>query len=803
MAKPFKTIDTTLFDEPIVVPYRSIGSLTLVTGDTTEAQPMVPPFVTHIGNGNPEMALLSLRRELQAEILDLTTVLYPAWTGFVRTCSGLATDEYSIGPDGEIIFNQTYAEERATDQDGDWASIIRGKTQSKSVSSGRMAKLLSEALQCEQVGSNADTPVKFPVTKTITNLRYTKWSDKNDRYYSLSLKNWWKLCEENPDPHYTEEDAWKMFDKNHEPGMVGIFDNAHDCAELYDSRHMDYESRSEYLFSNEQRFIDIEVGQLKAVRKEDGVTSQTSPILLRRIRIKPQFLCGLSSKSVIMRRNPDILMSTDDVDIVEHVERLKVLDIEFDEPEILDEYTPPTERRFEQPYFNNDQPVQRLMKLGILASKDIPHLLQGFHASLFLMVNANGEPVALIDTKRGGSVGYSFRIPPVIWYRDGKLMISNPEDYMNRALSTVDLHVRRPDGSSAGAWPRNLSDLERYPVKGNLTQLAIQKFVASFGFDVVESESLNAVGKSLVSQVVAVDYSTYPGTKREFMEKIVTAMKAKFGMYPCFASGKGKSPDIRKYPLTKDLSPIWVKGANVNPRRSGNILSQLMRSLKLKETFTVAVVSGTNFSRPRDKGNWTQVLITPSGIEKQKLEHLLMERATTYIDLDDDNSLVDFTTTGIHHRLNGTKVLVYMAPPKPPKRIGKLIDEYGNKFVPGATSQATIGSIPVDLILPIQELLSKDTAHHLLRDAKEAVMHWNGKTITVLLIQMRLFRTASPSENLESRKTYVRCRGVEGHGIRAATRRGGAKPIPIVQDPSYAIAVQQCIHRVKEITGLP
>ncbi len=788
------------------VPYRPIG---LVQKVGEEPEVLYPAYVNHIRNCKWSDAIRSLRRERAMELLALASSSYRTWTGFIRSCSSLESNTFAIDPNGSIVVNENWANSRAVDQDGDWGSvpiIDNSKEGPPEPPKGRANSVMGKALAQVGIETNdgCSCLIKHPFTMHVPILKQVPWTPSLDKYYSFSLKDWASLQTHQEVPNYSREDQWEMYEKNHAPNLVGPLTNAHNAAELYDSQNMDYLERLDYLFSLPERHEDIELGQLRAMRKEGKEVETNYPILLRGIVIDPEWRPCLSSKRTVMRSSDAALAAIDSYDSRDYVERLRRLHITFGEPQPKEEFKlnntkPPTN------YFNNGDMVGRLKAVGALQIAEVPHHLEGYHSCVMRLTDGYGHPVALVDTKRHGSVGYTFRVPPVVWWDGEHVMLSNPEDYLNTMFTESNFAINSQEYGYRGMWPRTTKDLQWYNTKSTLAQNAIQKFVSSFGLDVVESDHLEIVGKFTIGLTIAVDYSTWPEAPALFMAKIVEAFEKTFGVIPCYAGGKSSNPDVRKYVLARlDGTPLTVpEGKPCNPRRCGNILSQLSRSAVLKDDMTVAVVSGINYNKesapPRNK---TQVLITPTGIDKQRFKELFMERVSLIMEPGQDDKESDFTGIKEVHKMDGSKGIVYTAPPKAVTKIGKLVDRYGNKFVPGETLQATLkDGTPIDLIFPVQEMLAKDNAHALLENAREEVMEWNGQTLTVLVITARFFRTTAASENLPARRRITTARGIDGKAIERACRKIGVRPIKSKPDYSFADGLLTTIDEILEWTA--
>jgi hypothetical protein len=262
---------------------------------------------------------------------------------------------------------------------------------------------------------------------------------------------------------------------------------------------------------------------------------------------------------------------------------------------------------------------------------------------------------------------------------------------------------------------------------------------------------------------------------------------------------KGDDRRVRKHAWAHEngLHPWWADTRS-NPKRAAQIRSQLSRAIH-KCTMRVAIT----LSRPLDvnpielqddeRGTEFQTYITPSGISKQQVT-TAFGRRITHTPPPDEELAVGKWTAVPYWTVTGELRMCWSAGPRQTADIGKLVDKHGQKTVPmalglhawtesrkqvmveqtataGRRRKSVVSRTPIDMLIPIHELMAKDL-EWLLDDAKqEAVQLDDGREIVAWVTDMVFYRTGAATENMLVRTRNRWVKGIDAHMLVAAMHR--------------------------------
>ena len=214
---------------------------------------------------------------------------------------------------------------------------------------------------------------------------------------------------------------------------------------------------------------------------------------------------------------------------------------------------------------------------------------------------------------------------------------------------------------------------------------------------------------------------------------------------------------------------ILDKEGLASPHRAAMGRSQLLRAL-VPAKMTVAIVK---------MDTMMQVQITPSGIEKQRtVEAFLPQVFSTESKYHDYLKAHGLTTSESPATIVNYKTWqndnrrCWTIGARNAIKIGKLIDEFGNKFMPRFTKQMVainyndMTSVDVDIVFPINELVDKDAHHVYLKGAVERdLVLEDGRTVKCMLLTKTLYRTGAASENVPPRWRMCSFKGIDSFPI--------------------------------------
>jgi len=770
-------------------------------------QDVEPIYIAQLKNNRIDVARTSAAKEIMLSLVRELGITAKGYEAPIALSAGVPAGFFAL--DGHrIIVNEAWALDRALDADGDRAWLIFNK-------SGEKAAL-----------------VKYPITKPVPVLERVRGLPK-ETFYDFTIVDMRNLLNEYPigfnykrnekgELELSEIDEWEEFDKSHMNVPVGLLTSNWNTYELWQTRGWDYADRIKYFMQNPQRFEDIESGGMKAARKA-GQAATVADILSFNMRLTNRFSWALTSTGSIGSMTPDRIewiLSPKPNFISELVKDIRMLNIHEDDCFV--KTNPPRQTFIPKPKIVDGGFVNRLVQLGVLRfGPNNPDNTKGYRhhrakdgippVVLVYITVPTGQAVALTDTKRNGAQTYAYLLYPVFDPEQGKYV--HPINHMAKVLAQFDSRIITRDGTFKGFWPRNPNDLAMYPVKAAQFLKRMQEYCGVYGDAVPADWKENVLSPSKTGLVVAkhtvvIDY-LYETDDLDYMRSI--AEKANAITRICVAGGKGSDRRVRKYLVAHPNGVAELADARAHPRRSGASRAQLLRAIQSAQ-FTVAIVT---------MDTQTGVLITPSGVEKQKTDR-------GFLPIPHSTEHPDYTQVTEFYTLTGERRKVWLTDPRESIEIGKLIRQDGQKFMPRLFKPAgeqiyLSDGRPVDLIMNHHELLEKQCHHCVLEEAEEGTMRVPYKfyfsdaeiakreeaglpryevryrEITVMVATITYYRTGSASENIKPRARRMRFKGFDMLPIKAALLEGEILPREEIEKPvrsKFARELSKAINRV-------
>lgn len=661
----------------------------------------------------------------------------------------------------------------------------------------------------------------------------------------------------------TEAEA--IFRKAHDLPRVGMIDGLVKNHALYASQGMALREKQLALYTDGVAFECLENGALGAVRKDHligDVETQKALQAVESLSVKVPEAYGpfLTNTSGIGSIQASKLGWVDHLDLEKHIQAITQLEIK----DWVERKAPPTGGQDVERRVYSNEIVKAMLDGGMLQIQEIPHGLNHVGARNALMVrilNKNGQPVALTDVRKSQGVAegltWGFILPPVWDVEEGKWV--RPLKHLHKMLQLVtqvyqvegaetevpvqgfDARIINPEtGEHTRTWgSRGIRDLwdPKHAYKLGELMKFISAYVGQYGLILpgavkdghVEWGEFNL---KVAARTAVVDY----GLAEYEVDRWWNEFQPLVGQL-CPAS-KGDDRRVRKHAMTAQLGsllPWWAEGTTANPRRAGQMLSQLSRAHKAMP-LTVAIILPTPLLQDVQGGNPEQTLITPSGVLKQKLDGLL--GGSVFSQRLSHQPHPDFQEQVEFEDLRGEKRVAWMRGAKGSKLIGKLIDGLGNKFMNMPTQQwafsvrnermrdikpgsiveihspnhqgnplvdsiihvqevsdthvlgtddtgrrvkvdrtaimvRKVQTLNVDLLIPVQELINKGLLEHYMAQATQRVLIGErGEKIVAWVVEDSVwYRTSTPTENMRTRIVRRRIRGLNAHLVIAGILR--------------------------------
>lgn len=490
--------------------------------------------------------------------------------------------------------------------------------------------------------------------------------------------------------------------------------------------------------------------------------------------------------------------------------------------------------------------IGRLQQLGLLHIDVIPSTHEGLRKSncnpiVIHLRSLSGHPVAFTGIKKPdgelNGLTWACVLYPVFSGVDG--MVKSPLQALQEAASRYcDSVLRAPNEAgelvpfkSNPFFPKDGTQFldERYRTKLHIIQDWLTKHLQDNGSCVPATlvqrngklyPQITDIAKEVVANTFAIDYFGFntPDEKLAIWKdcRHLMRLRKSHGL----PIDKEVRIDLNVGTKSKGNVKLYLFSEKGYSYRKGRNRSQLLQAAK-KVEFTVAIVKMKTKS---------QSLITPSGIDKQKVEDLFFpqtfnteEALQEYIT---SNRLVikpeDIKTTVLHTWAEET-LKIWMLAPKEPILIGKQIDAQ-NRTVPREIPQCyTINKEvkhEIDLVMPIIELVSKDMHPHWLKDAKEMTLvlpeEWElpeeKRTVKAMVAKVTMFRSGTASENTKGGWRASHQKGLFKFAILNAFYQAGllynalhqevVSNYPVTEDISYPQELLNITREIVEVHGL-
>lgn len=637
--------------------------------------------------------------------------------------------------------------------------------------------------------------------------------------------------------------SWSsQFAKGHRVAAIGIGTIAHSTVDLHATQHMKFEKRIHELANRDwvidsvtgatvtRRFYDLETCGLQAMRREANDASGSDVTRFPWQVQAPWNVSTVNANSVV-KQPPLVLHTVAQADLASFVDKSMKLSFGFSRKTFKAQDKPKITR---QVWY--DDLWNRLVQMGLITFQVLKRKEPIFDKNgielpppiLVKFVSPHGEVCGLTDVKRQNdddvdALTYGFVVYPGITkeafrhhssgegfmpWELGRFL--SPQELLSHWMGTIDNTIINPEsGEVTGYFPKNLAQWmePKFATKVAIIQEQVLKIIAKRGDSVpLDSQGrMLRIGAETALNTVCVHYGAEctdwheletVNNKRQVVVKEGwtlmehTAKQIDAILSINWFSTKSDSKSYRKYVIRTP------EGAD--PRRAGRQRSQLLRAIK-KVTMKVAFVLGDTKSG---------VLITPSGIKKQEINDSKAFYPIVYATWEDyQTHLRSHNLTEKDYPVEertfstwiGEKRTVWVATPKACIRIGKLVDENGNKFMPRECSQFTDGDgSEIDLIFPVTELFAKRCAHLFLDKVEETTIY-GYEDVRCLVGEFTFYRTGSASENSRPGKKIRNARGMDIFTIMA----GLQKLDTAIAKPGIEALFTKKVDRTKALAAIP
>lgn len=811
----------------VVVPYRVARTYTqLIEGEEVQVAEL-PSYIINlqrlIERGNTYYLGLAKtqagREALRFMKSDMGCRAY-GWEAPILVSANMPKGCFTTTTDA-IIVNEDDGVATAVDADGDRGAILP--------SSNGMVRSLFR---------------KYPVTQVPKTLRYID-DDVPELFSDLTEE----LMEGALNQHleaqrtFNEEQAFR---KNHSgTADIGLFTTGWNDHELLQSESDDFRTKIERIYQDIGRFQDVE-GKLKEARKDDDIKLLfgTSTIDVRQLEhtIAPWHKWAIQGKPKNLHwRHVSWLFDEPNVleTLRQRAEEARQLRVDF-----VARPKPPAPGPTASPPQADGELLNRLWQIGVfnyatlLQPKLAPNLPVG---AMIWLSRPDGVPVALTETKRHGETGYCYLIPPIFDPRAEEIdsqgvatgrtsaRFVSPTDHLSTWLSQHELGVRAgPLEPVIRNWPESIEDFydPRYHFKINQVVKLISEWANTYG-DIVPARATGnptqpfgpyALDQIVCEHSVHLDYHHLDIDGKWATAKAASAIvrlalggcKEANGMFML----SHPQATLDSFNLTYGVS--CLADPMSHPFRTGKLRSQIIRALGTPEgkriDMRVAIVYPQQNRRGDVIGTLTQCHITETGIAKQNptaVPNPFLDRVAT--SLNEETAAI-YTNKRYVPTLHGGTNIVWTRPAKGAAEIGKLVDWDGNKFVPrrfiryvndASVQVRTNRAEPIDLIIPITELLAKGNAWKFLAESEERTM-WDGHVETKIRYGTFKFgRTGAASENVPPRWCWFLDQGLEGLKIRWELSKinENVSPEPPLPDFSYPTELLRALMLIEQNYG--
>jgi hypothetical protein len=655
--------------------------------------------------------------------------------GNIVLCSTLP--EYAMAADDEFIYvSDKYIERNKVKWDFDGDTLALGFDPTTAPGS-----FVINGMPC---AGRWVVPIKNPITRQITPAVLTDTSvlrrepmwdfthDERAAWMQTARALDAKEAKSRAAEGWTDKDA--IWYKSNNVPPVGLLDGKVKNWFLFQLQGLPLTTKQDRFYEGDVAFEVLEMNALGAVRKDHDIRTDQSHEIMAMIdewntRVP-------SSMAPFLTRTGRIgSMATRDLewfwamDLREHIKKVVNLDIPFwvtpERPDPTRAVIPPVRTTLEHNL------IHKLRDFGVLKFQPIARRLHPAHDTgipnpvLVSLYNLKGKPVALTDVRRAQGVvegpTYKFILPPV-WDAENQKWVS-PEDHMARMAHLIIEHT--PEGEEIlqgfdarildptrdlafASWWGAKSIFQIFENKHAYKLTAFQKwlsaYVGRYGLvvpGVVEGQvtTLPTFNMQYAANTAVVDYGLEP---KELVQR-----RAAFELIPEYLcpSTKGDDQRVKKHALNAVVGGRhpWHAPTTCNARRAGQALSQLTRVHVPNISMLVAITLPNPLLGavdPADMGQPNQVQITEHGIQKQLLSNSVLGR-TVFGQRLTHVPHPEFTERQEYETLTGQTRVSWARSPKGSKRVGKLIDGLGGKFMPMPTigfNQAWLTSTKMQIV---------------------------------------------------------------------------------------------------------
>lgn len=703
-----------------------------------------------------------------------------------------------------------------------------------------------------ELSAKQGLPIKNPITRAIEPVSVLQ----SEALQALKAERWWDLTNSRLSAWLRADETLRAkeadaqsegvrkasFMKTHTIVPVGIADGTAKNAELAWSRTMSRDDKCKALYRSPLAYTLIEQEGLGGIRKDHDISCKDQQItrlvqaaIENPLTLATPYAVGTTRTNSGGKLKPHQTTWVGRLDLEKLAEDQMNGHFEFVEKGSGGE---PGNVKIKT---GNHNVVKILAEAGIL---DVKVLRNDFHPelppALQIVMRRGNKTIALTDIRKAQGVieglVYTFILPPVFNADTGKwvsglqhmhdmcqpVWVQQEDSEEWTLVQGVDGDIRTAkDGPFIRKWCQSQSghhkpaDFWAQDYKLGKFRAFLANHVSRYGLVVPAESGLSIPEDNLKFAVntAVVDY----GIRGYDLERWWNIFQNLTLLCP---ASKGTDERVRKYALNSGSGDHpWYANPQSNPRRAGQMLSQLSRVSK-KMVMRVAIVCPTPLDI--DPTHWSeacQYQITKSGIKKQMLDESVFMSRVSHVPHEDFTQEVKYTT------IKGQERVAWLGDPKRTKRIGKLIDCNGGKAMPCPTigfSQAwteeegkvcpEVGTVievrgeeltiteitedrafvvskdgrvghimtpyffvdgkvrkDIDLIVPVKELVDKGLLSLYLENASQDIMYTdNGEMVVVWVTDIEMFRTSTPTENLP---TKLRTKMVKG--FDALLVRGG------------------------------
>lgn len=809
----------------IPVPYRPKESVTVVTTNGPQVRDINPQYITNLEkvleNGSPSSlnnAVLSMAKECALDLVREMAFREQGWEAPIAVASWIPYNHvYMDKANGRIVLNVAQATHFYIDADGDRALVIPDDKE--------------HPTNCALV--------KWPISMHPMNLKVIEKPTSFEEFSAFTASDCQTIIEENPVSQIGDNKILEreLFFKKHREVAIGLMTNGWNNYDLYSSfvegddwiqkNERIFNSMIHPIFNKPQRALDLEENGMKTVRK-DGVESDEPFILSSYFKdnimgagmtLQDQYAWALTSSNGIGTSKPRQMSWVTKTHLPSLVDKILNLEVSF--RKVMGE-----PKAAPIPPFVEGNLLKRLKALGLINWIEIKHADPNMPpACIFWLQLPSGTPVAMTDVKRDDKSdnAHTFMVllPPVfdnrtIYNRDGSVAIpasgkwEHPINHMQKVFTCFDSSLKF-DGEVKGFWPKTAADMQdpKYGVKVSALFQALAEYCGTYGDSSPADKDPKTrvvhpteMARYMIRHTCLIDY----GRPMDHETMYEVAQKANKLGNICIVGSKSDDRTVRKYVLSNKMGgPFTDRKCVASPYRGATNRAQLQRALG-NARYTVAVLKTSSLN---------QIFITPTGVEKQKTEKAFFRRVFNTLEAYKDHLLKCSLTTeqcpveeSEFRGWNSEVKKAWTISARHTIRIGKLVDLIGNKFMPLGMKQVFYkdpdftDTLPIDLIMPLHELLDKNAHVAFLENAVEReIILPNGESVIGMVVERPFYRTGAASENIPPRWRRCAFKGIDSFPISWAVSK--IKEIsPRSVNFEFAEALQKARNAIMDAYGI-